>query len=234
MPHSPRNVKVLTYEAELEFAIQNVTTGKQLFDQVVRTLGLREIWYFGLQYTDNKGYQTWLQLDKKVLSQELPKSDPLQFKLSVKFYPEDVGEDLIQEVTVRMFYLHIKECVINGTIFCPPETAVLLASYSCQAKYGDYNPEVHHPGAIGADRMLPQRVREQHTMDSKEWDERVIDWWSQIKGKTREEIMLDYLKVAQDFEMYGVNFFDIKNKKGTELLVGIDSLGINVYQKSDQ
>lgn len=34
--------------------------------QVVKTIGLREIWYFGLQYIDNKGYSTWLRLDKKV------------------------------------------------------------------------------------------------------------------------------------------------------------------------
>ena len=30
------------------------TTGKQLFDQVVKTIGLREIWFFGLQYVDSK------------------------------------------------------------------------------------------------------------------------------------------------------------------------------------
>lgn len=53
-------------DAELEFAIQPSTTGKQLFDQVVKTIGLREIWYFGLQYTDNKGFLTWLKLNKKV------------------------------------------------------------------------------------------------------------------------------------------------------------------------
>jgi len=41
-------------DAELEFAIQPNTTGKQLFDQVVKTIGLREIWFFGLQYTDVK------------------------------------------------------------------------------------------------------------------------------------------------------------------------------------
>lgn len=34
--------------------------------QVVKTIGLREVWYFGLQYVDNKGFQTWLKLDKKV------------------------------------------------------------------------------------------------------------------------------------------------------------------------
>lgn len=36
--------------------------------QVVKTIGLREVWYFGLQYVDNKGFQTWLKLDKKVIA----------------------------------------------------------------------------------------------------------------------------------------------------------------------
>ena len=67
----PVNVRVTTIDAELEFAIQPKTTGKQLFDQVVKTIGLREIWFFGLQYTDSKGYQTWLKLNKNVLAQVL-------------------------------------------------------------------------------------------------------------------------------------------------------------------
>lgn len=46
--------------------------------------------------------------------------------------------------------------------------------------------------------------------------------------------MQEYLKVAQDLEMYGVNYFDIKNKKGTELFLGIDALGVNIYEKSDK
>lgn len=33
--------------------------------QVVKTIGLREVWYFGLHYVDNKGFPTWLKLDKK-------------------------------------------------------------------------------------------------------------------------------------------------------------------------
>ena len=34
--------------------------------QVVKTIGLREVWFFGLQYTDSKGLTTWLKLNKKV------------------------------------------------------------------------------------------------------------------------------------------------------------------------
>ena len=103
----PVNVRVTTIDAELEFAIQPNTTGKQLFDQVVKTIGLREIWFFGLQYTDSKGYSTWLKLNKKVLSQDVKKESPLQFKFRAKFYPEDVADEIIQDITLRLFYLQV-------------------------------------------------------------------------------------------------------------------------------
>ncbi len=51
---------------------------------------------------------------------------------------------------------------------------------------------------------------------------------------SREEAMLEYLKIAQDLEMYGVNYFDIRNKKGTELYLGVDALGLNIYDKQDK
>ena len=34
----------------------------------------------------------------------------------------------------------------------------------------------------------------------------------------REDAMMEYLKIAQDLEMYGVNYFEIKNKKGNILI----------------
>ena len=46
--------------------------------------------------------------------------------------------------------------------------------------------------------------------------------------------MVEYLKIAQDLEMYGVNYFSIKNKKGSELWLGVDALGLNIYDKKDR
>ncbi|XP_033619420.1 merlin isoform X3 [Fukomys damarensis] len=47
--------------------------------------------------------------------------------------------------------------------------------------------------------------------------------------KMRDEAEMEYLKIAQDLEMYGVNYFAIRNKKGTELLLGVDALGLHIY-----
>ncbi|XP_060070279.1 radixin-like [Ylistrum balloti] len=223
------NVRVTTLDAELEFAIQQSTTGKQLFDQVVKTIGLREIWFFGLQYIDTKGYTTWLKLNKRVLNQDVKKETPVQFKFRAKFFPEDVSEELILEVTQRMFFLQVKEGILSDEIYCPPETSVLLASYACQVK---------HQGKDGVDlsndTLLPQRVIDQHNLTKDQWYERIANWYAEHKGMLVCDAMLEYLKIAQDLEMYGVNYFKIKNKKATVLLLGVDALGLNVYEENDK
>lgn len=223
------NVRVTTLDAELEFAIQQSTTGKQLFDQVVKTIGLREIWFFGLQYIDTKGYTTWLKLNKRVLNQDVKKETPVQFKFRAKFFPEDVSEELILEVTQRMFFLQVKEGILSDEIYCPPETSVLLASYACQVK---------HQGKEGVDlsndTLLPQRVIDQHNLTKDQWYERIRNWYGEHKGMLVCDAMLEYLKIAQDLEMYGVNYFKIKNKKATVLLLGVDALGLNVYEENDK
>ena len=54
--------------------------------------------------------------------------------LLVQFYPEDVEEELIQEMTQHLFFLQVKEAILNEDIFCPAEASVLLASFALQAK----------------------------------------------------------------------------------------------------
>lgn len=228
------NMRVTTMDAELEFSVQANTTGKQLFDQVVKTIGLREIWFFGLQYVDSKGLVTWLKLNKKVLSQDVKKETPLQFKFKAKFYPEEVTEELIQSVTQRMFFLQVKECILTDEVYCPPETAVLLASYAVQAKYGDHGGEDQGDGFLANDRLLPQRVYDQHSLSKDEWKDKIMTWYMEHKGMWKDDAMLEYLKIAQDLEMYGVNYFDIKNKKGSDLWLGVDALGLNIYEKEDR
>ncbi|XP_051867543.1 ezrin-like [Pristis pectinata] len=230
----PINVRVTTMDAELEFAIQPNTTGKQLFDQVVKTVGLREVWYFGLQYTDSKGYPNWLKLDKKVSQQDLKKETPVQFKFRCKFFPEDVSEELIQEITQKLFFLQVKESILSDEVYCPPETAVLLASYAVQAKFGDFNLESHKAGYLTSDRLLPQRVVEQHKLSREQWEERIQIWHEEHRGMLKEDAMVEYLKIAQDLEMYGINYFEIKNKKGTDLWLGVDALGLNIYEQNDK
>lgn len=221
-------------DAELEFAIQATTSGKQLFEQVAKTVGLREMWYFGLQYVDNKGVLSWLKTDKKVMAQDMKREVPLQFKFRAKYYPEDAAEELIQDITRKQFFLQVKDAILSDEVYCPSESAVLLASYAVQAKYGDFNKEVHKAGYLSGERLLPQRVMDQYNFTKDQWNDKVQVWHEEHRGMPKEDVMVEYLKIAQDLEMYGVNYFDIKNKKGSDLWLGVDALGLNIYEKNDR
>ena len=89
-------------------------------------------------------------------------------------------------------------------------------------------------GFLANDRLLPERVMQQHKLSREEWEERITNWYGEHRGMLREDAMMEYLKIAQDLEMYGVNYFEIKNKKGTELWLGVDALGLNIYEKDDR
>lgn len=91
------------------------------------------------------------------MSQDVKKEIPLQFKMRVKFYPEDAAEELIQDVTKKLFFLQVKENILLEEIYCPPETAVLLASYAVQIKYGEFDKSKHQAGYLSSERLLPKR-----------------------------------------------------------------------------
>lgn len=56
------------------------------------------------------------------------------FMFLAKFYPEEVAEELVQEVTQHLFFLQVKQAILSMDIYCQPEASVLLASYAVQAK----------------------------------------------------------------------------------------------------
>ncbi|KAL7058985.1 hypothetical protein AAHC03_013487 [Spirometra sp. Aus1] len=230
------SVKVTTVESQLEFEISKSAPGQQLFDQVfcihnymvkvVRTIGLREVWFFGIQYIDKDNNPSWLRLEKKISSHDFAEKAPYEFKFMVKFYPENVTEELIQSTTIRYFYLQVKNDIMSGKIYCPTETAVLLASYACVAKYDLYNP-CTCPAKLPIDRLIPDQG--QYNLTEEEWYNRIISYYKE-HDMSREDVMMKYLELAQDLEMYGVEMFSIKNKRGTSLILGVDALGLSIYE----
>lgn len=112
-----------------------------------------------LMFTQHSMRLNYVSIHLQVSSQDVKKENPLQFKFRAKFFPEDVSEELIQDITQKLFFLQVKESILSDEVYCPPETAVLLASYSVQAKFGDYNKEVHRPGYLLSERLLPHRFR---------------------------------------------------------------------------
>ncbi|XP_031705105.1 merlin isoform X2 [Anarrhichthys ocellatus] len=227
------NVRICTAESDMEFSCEVKWKGKDLFDLVCRTLGLRETWFFGLRY-NIKDTVAWLKMEKKVLDQEVPKEEPITLHFLAKFYPENAEEELVQDITQHLFFLQVKKKILEEDIHCPPEASVLLASYAVHAKYRDYDPNVHKPGFLAEEDLLPKRVINLYQMTAEMWEERITACYAEHRGRTRDEAKMEYLKIAQDLDMYGVNYFLIRNKKGTGLLLGVDALGLHIYEPDNR
>lgn len=228
------NVCVSTLEAELDFAVKSSTNGKRLLDNVARTIGLREVWYFGLLYRTNDGEETWLNLDKKISSIDTKKNYPIEFNFRAKFFPEHASKELIQEITQRLFFLQVKEAILKDKLPCPPETAVLLASYACQAKYGDYDVARFAKHPIPIDRLLSPNTLVNYDLQSQDWIRMVVRWYEEHQGMYPQTAMLHYLEIAEGLGTYGVEFFEICNRRGTDLLLGIDAMGLAIYKPPDK
>eukprot|EP00062_Callorhinchus_milii_P016762 gi/632968397/ref/XP_007900504.1/ PREDICTED: merlin [Callorhinchus milii] len=232
-PSKSFNVRIVTIDAEMEFSCQVKWKGKDLFDLVCRTIGLREAWFFGLQYTE-KGSVAWLKMDKKVLDHDVSKEEPVTFYFLAKFYPENAEEEMVQEITQHLLFLQVKKSILEEEIYCPPEASVLMASYAVQAKYGDYDPKIHKPGFLAQEELLPKRVINLYQMTPEMWEERITACYAEHRGRARDEAEMEYLKIAQDLEMYGVSYFSIRNKKGTNLMLGVDAFGLHIYDPENK
>lgn len=223
-------VKVTTVDTELEFETANKTKAKELFFQVSRNLGVHEHWFFGLLFID-KDEDIWIDASKKSVTHYKAIMNKLKYR--VKYYPENI-EELIEEITIRYFYLQVRAYILSDKIYCPPDTCVLLASYAAQARHADFNPEVHNNGFLSKEKLLPKRVLEQHKMEEGVWETNIINMWKKHRGMFKEDAMLEYLKITLNLEMFGIHYFDITNQKGSKLSLGISALGLNIYKPEDK
>ena len=45
---------------------------------------------------------------------------------------------------------------------------------------------------------------------------------------------MEYLRIAQDLDMFGITYFKIKNKKSTTQYLGVGALGLTIYDKQNK
>lgn len=227
----PKMMQVTHVEGTDMYELKSGLTGQQLFDMVVEKLGMAPITLFSFQYIDAKEHEGFLKLEKKISGQDInKKADPIELNFKAKFFPESVNDELLDTVVQRIFWKQIKAGIVDDTIYCPPELCVLFAAQSMQALNGDFNADAHGPGTVIPSNELPQRVIMQHGLDIAQWEERVTNAWKALAGATKETSIMDYLNIAQDLEQYGIMYFEVSNKKGTRLWLGVHNLGMDIYE----
>ncbi|CAJ0945334.1 unnamed protein product [Ranitomeya imitator] len=236
-----RKVNIIVLSGQrLELTCDVKSTCKDVFDMVVAHIGLVEHHLFAFaMLKDNECF--FIDLDQK-LSKVAPdgwKEDTkkkgkagVNFTLyfRVKFFVDDVS--LIQHgFTRHQYYLQQRKDILEERLHCDDETALLLASLALQAEYGDYHPDVHGLAYFRMEHYLPARVIER--LDLSYLKEELPRLHSTYAGASEKETEIEFLKVCQRLQEYGVHFHRVfpEKKSQTGILLGVCPKGVLIFEK---
>ncbi|VDL58026.1 unnamed protein product, partial [Hymenolepis diminuta] len=117
--------------------------------------------------------------------------------------------------------------IISEKIFCPPETAVYLAAYACQAKFG---PAISLRNPVPPVKdLLPKSTLDNHNLSIAEWEDRISKWHLKLRDTTFQDAIVEYLDIAQDVELYGASIFEVETRSQVRKWISLDAVGLNIY-----
>ncbi|XP_072382863.1 tyrosine-protein phosphatase non-receptor type 4 isoform X1 [Diabrotica undecimpunctata] len=216
-------------DTEHVFHVEKRAKGATLLDQVYRHLELVEKDYFGLQYSDNGGlpgtrgsvWMHWLDPSKTLKKQLGTCQYILHFR--VKFYVSDPSK-LQEEYTRYQFYLQLRRDILEGKLYLPPSTAILLASYTVQSELGDYQPDEHGPNYLSNIHLVPNQ--------NDDIEKKISELHKLHKGQLPADAEFNFLDHAKRIEMYGVELHKARDNANKEIQLGVTHLGLVVFQNN--
>ncbi|CAH2096440.1 unnamed protein product [Euphydryas editha] len=215
-------------DTQQSFQIEKKAKGSVLLEHVYQQLELVEKDYFGLQFTENGSppnatnteITRWLDAGKSVKKQVGVNA---QFWLAVRFYPPEPCR-LAEEFTRYLLCLQLRKLLLDGRMSAPKNTALLLASFTVQAELGDYNGMEHQPNYLSELCLIPKQTAE---------DERRIKELHKLhKGQSPADAEANFLEHAKRLDCYGVESHPAKDYNGKDILIGVTSIGIVVFQNN--
>ncbi|XP_074140227.1 FERM domain-containing protein 4B isoform X3 [Sminthopsis crassicaudata] len=220
-------------DRKLELLVQPKLLSRELLDLVASHFNLKEKEYFGITFIDDTGQNTWLQLDNRVLDHDLPKNrGPTILYFAVRFYIESISF-LKDKTTVELFFLNAKACVHKGQIEVESETIFKLAALILQEAKGDYISDDNARKDLKTLPAFPTQTLQEHPSLAY-CEDKVIEHYQKIKGLTRGQAIVRYMKIVEALPTYGVHYYGVKDKQGIPWWLGISYKGIGQYDLQDK
>nr|XP_018912530.1 PREDICTED: tyrosine-protein phosphatase non-receptor type 21 isoform X2 [Bemisia tabaci] len=151
--------------------------------------------------------------------------------LRVMYYVSGVSL-LTDEMTRYHYFLQLKNDVIEGRICCDVDQAVLLASYSMQAEFGNHDPERHTAEYLKDFALFPKHFTD--TIQLESMTEAVICHHASLVGLAQGTAEEYYILATQQLDGYGQETFLAKDENGSEVIIGITLTGIAVGYENTQ
>lgn len=222
-------------QTSIECTLSIESLGKECLDSVMQRLGLGQPEFFGLQYVWRHGENIvhWVDFEKPLKRQLEKEAKNFHLYLRVMFYITDV-QLIHEEMTRYHYYLQLKSDVLEGKTQCNDRQAALLAAYSLQAEFGNYDAAKHTIDHLQQYILFPKDVIETELGSKKNLLHSAIIQYKNLQGVAQTAAEELYITVGMQLEGYGYETFNAKDDGGNDVVLGISINGIMVVSTSEQ
>ncbi|XP_023290551.1 tyrosine-protein phosphatase non-receptor type 14 [Orussus abietinus] len=219
----------------IECTLSIDSIGQECLDNLTQRLGINQPEFFGLRYVCRHGSPSlrWVDMDKPLKRQLEKEAKSFNLHLRVMYYVTDV--QLIQdEMTRYHYYLQLKNDVLEGRIQCNSRRATLLASYSMQAEFGNYDPERYTTECLRRCSFFPKDIMQAEPGGQDALLNAVICQYKSLIGVTQAAAEELYISIVVQLDGYGHETFTAKDESNNEVVLGISVNGIMVGYPTTQ
>ncbi|CAH1791812.1 unnamed protein product [Owenia fusiformis] len=213
--------------SSIECTLTSESTGFECLQSIAQRIELQQMQCFGLRYRNKKLQFRWVDLERPLKRQLDKHADNNLLYFGVMYYIIDAH--LIEDEMARyQYYLQLKNDIIDGRLPCSHEQAVLVAGYSVQAEFGDFNEQKHTIDFYREYVLFPRNMTN---------DERILEGLTHelrirhqhLLGIEPQMLEIQYILYVQQMEGYGVEYYPAKDEASTELLLGasVDGMFVN-------
>ncbi|XP_052741112.1 tyrosine-protein phosphatase non-receptor type 21 [Bicyclus anynana] len=215
------------------------STGQECLDNVCQRQAINQPEFFGLRYVNRSQQPRWVQLDRPLKLQLDKFASSHQLYLRVMYYVISGTSLITDEVTRYHYFLQLKNDLVEGRIICDCQQAVVLASYSRQAEYGNHDRERHTVEYLKNLLMFPKQMLDGgQIIDSSslaetgrlEWlTAAVIQHHMSLHNMPQAQAEEGFITTCQQLRGYGQEMFAARDKRDqSEVTIAISLTGIRV------
>ncbi|CAK8685325.1 E3 ubiquitin-protein ligase MYLIP-like [Clavelina lepadiformis] len=190
----------------IEVEVDRNAVGQDILDKVCASIGTVEKDYFGLQYCGQRREPMWLNLRNRITG-KLSGQSPFRLRLRVKYFVEP--HFLLQESTRKLFYLQLKQDLVEGKLKISPEILPNVLAFAAQADYGDLTCNNVNPAAFETyTAIFPfnNNTSASLSVDLKSvWENH-----ASLKGCTKSAAISKFLSEVSNLATYGTENYRLK------------------------
>lgn len=212
------------------------STGQECLDNVCQRQAINQPEFFGLRYFNNNQQYRWIELDRPLKKQLDKYASSHQLHLRIMYYITSGTSLITDEVTRNHYFLQLKNDLLEGRIVCDYQEAVVLASYSRQAEYGNHDKERHTVEYLKNLLTFPKQIIDIDLSEAGrlEWlTSAVIKHHVALHNMSQAQAENSFISVCQQLRFYGQELFTAR-EGNTLLTIAVSLNGISLLTPQDE